>query len=139
MKISVKSDYAARAVLGLAQYYPSGQLQRIESLASAQGIPANYLVQILIDLKADGIVRSVRGKAGGYALAVPPAEITLGRVLRALHGTLFETPALTDNECPPELKQAWQAIGAAAEAAADSVNFQTLADECSERRKMYYI
>ncbi|MFO1499863.1 MAG: Rrf2 family transcriptional regulator [Verrucomicrobiota bacterium] len=66
MKLSVKSDYAARAVLGLARQYATGEAIRADDLASEEGIPVNYLVQILIELKATQIVRSVRGKEGGY-------------------------------------------------------------------------
>jgi Rrf2 family cysteine metabolism transcriptional repressor len=139
VKLSVKSDYAARAVLGLARHYPSGVALRVEDLAAEQGVPANYLVQILIELKAQGIARSVRGKEGGYLLARPPGEITLGDVLRSVHGTVFDTPALSDPDCPPELKRAWQKLQTAMETAADSVTFQQMLEESSAKEKMYYI
>lgn len=139
MKLSVKSDYAARAVLGLARHYPTGVALRAEDLAAEQGIPANYLVQILIELKSQGIARSVRGKEGGYLLAKPPAEINLGDVLRAVHGTVFDTPALSDPDCPPELKRAWQRLQKAVEGSAGEITFQQLLDEAGEKEKMYYI
>ena len=102
-------------------------------------IPANYLVQILIELKAQGIARSVRGKEGGYLLARPPAEITLADVLRAVHGSVFDTPALTDSLCPPELRRAWQGLQQALEAAAGEITFQRLLEEGAAKEKMYYI
>lgn len=139
MKLSVKSDYAARAVLGLARHHQNGAALRVEDLAAEQGIPANYLVQILIELKAQGIARSVRGKEGGYLLARPPAEITLGDVLRAIHGSVFDSPALTDSDCPAELRRAWKRLQSAVESAADSVTFQQLIDEGADKAKMYYI
>ena len=139
MKLSVKSDYAARAVLGLARHFPTGEALRVEDLAAEQVIPANYLVQILIELKAQGIARSVRGKEGGYLLAKPPAEISLGDVLRAVHGTVFDTPALSDSDCPPELRRAWQRLQATMEAAANAVTFQQLLEESTAKEKMYYI
>ena len=139
MKLSVKSDYAARAVLGLARHFPTGEALRVEDLAADQVIPANYLVQILIELKAQGIARSVRGKEGGYLLAKPPAEISLGDVLRAVHGTVFDTPALSDSDCPPELRRAWQRLQATMEAAANAVTFQQLLEESTAKEKMYYI
>lgn len=139
MKLSVKSDYAARAVLGLARHFPAGLALRVEDLAAEQAVPANYLVQILIELKAQGIARSVRGKEGGYLLAKAPAQITLGDVLRAVHGVVFDTPALSDASCPPELRQAWQKLQHAVQAAADAITFQQLLDESSEKEKMYYI
>lgn len=139
MKLSVKSDYAARAVVGLSRHYLTGQAQKVEELAAGQGIPANYLVQILIELKSQQIVKSVRGKEGGYLLARPPAEITLGDVLRCVHGQIFDSPALSDPQCPPELRKAWMKMQAALEQAADSINFQRLLDESAEKEKMYYI
>lgn len=139
MKLSVKSDYAARAVLGLARHYPNGEALRVEDLAGEQNIPANYLVQILIELKAQGIARSVRGKEGGYLLARPPAEITLGDVLRAVHGTVFDTPALSDPDCATELRGAWHRLQKTVETAAESITFQQLLDESTAKEKMYYI
>ncbi len=139
MKLSVRSDYAARAVLGLARHYPSGLAVRVEALATEQGVPANYLLQILTDLKAQGIVRSVRGKVGGYLLGRPPAEISLGDVLRAVYGTIFDTPALTDPACAPELRSAWQRLRRAVETAAGEITFQQLLDDGTGKAKMYYI
>jgi Rrf2 family transcriptional regulator, cysteine metabolism repressor len=139
VKLSVKSDYAGRAVLGLARHYPAGRALKVEDLAAEQGVPGNYLVQILIELKAQGIARSVRGKDGGYLLARPPGEISLGDVIRAVHGTVFDTPALADPDCPPELRRAWRKVQQAVGAAADAITFQKLLDESSEKEKMYYI
>jgi Rrf2 family protein len=139
VKLSVKSDYAARAVLGLARHYPKGEALRVEDLAVQQTIPANYLVQILIELKAQGIARSVRGKEGGYLLGRPPAEITMGDVLRAVHGSVFDSPALTDADCAPELRHAWRQLQQTMEEAADAITFQKLLEEHAQKEKMYYI
>lgn len=139
MKLPVKSDYAARAVLGLARHFPTGEAVRVETLATEQSIPPNYLIQILIELKAQAIVRSVRGKEGGYLLARAPAEITLADVLCAVHGKVFDSPALSDPECPPELRQAWKKLQETMHAAASAVTFQTLLDVSVEKEKMYYI
>jgi len=138
VKLSVKSDYAARAVLGLARHFPNGVV-RVEDLAAEQTVPANYLVQILIELKAQGIARSIRGKEGGYQLARPPAEISVGDVLRAVHGTIFDTPALSDPDCPSELRHAWLKLQQTLEAVANGITFQQLLEEASAKEKMYYI
>src|SRR5882757_4294119 len=129
MKLSAKSDYAARAVIGLARRYQSGDSIRVEDLAAEQGIPANYLVQILIELKSQQIVKSVRGKEGGYLLARPPAEITMGDVLRCVHGQVFDSPALMDAQCPPELRAAWKSLQRALDTAAAAITFQKLLDQ----------
>ena len=139
MKLSVKSDYAARAVLWLAQHYGDGQARRVEDLASGQAIPANYLVQILIELKSKQIVKSQRGKDGGYQLARPPSEITLGDVIRCMHGQVFDSSALADSRCPPELREAWQSLQRTLNDASDQITFQKLLDVSSGKEKMYYI
>lgn len=139
MKLSVKSDYAARAVLGLARHYPETAALRMETVAEEQGVPPKFLPQILLELKARGIVRSVRGKEGGYLLARAPAEITLGDVLRAVEGPLLEAPATDHSGGPPELKRAWQQLQQALEQTSDSITFQKLLEESSAKEKMYYI
>ena len=139
MKLSVKSDYAARAVLWLAQHYPQGQARKVEEMASSQGIARAYLMQILLELKAAGIVNSYRGMEGGYLLARPPAKITFGDVLRAVHGEVFDTPALNDPQTPPELQKAWGRLREAVNQSADSINFQELLDQSADKGKMYYI
>ncbi len=135
----MKSDYAARAVFWLAQHYTDKAAHRVEEMASDQDIPSNYLVQILIELKSANIVRSVRGKEGGYLLARPPAEITLGDVLRCIHGQVFDSPALSDSDCPPELRKGWETLQKSLNDAADSINFQKLVEQSAEKGKMYYI
>lgn len=139
MKLSVKSDYAARAVIGLAKHYPTGAALKVEDLAAESGTPANYLVQILIELKSRHIVKSIRGKEGGYLLARPPAEISLGDVLRCVHGRVFDPPALHDAQCPVELRNAWTKLQTALDETADGITFQKLLDEGSDKAKMYYI
>ena len=139
MKLSVKSDYAARAVLWLCQHYQEGAARTVEEMASAQGIPPNYLVQILIELKSAHIVKSQRGKDGGYLLARPPAEITFGDVLRCIHGEIFDSPGLSQPQSPPELRQAWQQLRQAVNNAANAITFQQLLESTDEKGKMYYI
>jgi Rrf2 family protein len=139
VKLSVKSDYAARAVLGLARHFPKEDALRVEDLAAEQNVPANYLVQILIELKAQGIARSVRGKEGGYLLSRPPAEISLGDVLRAVHGSIFDSPALNDPDCAPELRQAWHHLQQTMDSTADAITFQQLLEASTAKEKMYYI
>ena len=139
MKLSVKSDYAARAVLGLARQYAAGTSVRAEYLAGEHGIPPNYLVQILIELKSQQIVKSQRGKEGGYLLARPPAEITFGDVLRCIHGEVFDSPALNDPRCPLELRTVWKNLQNTLDDTADAINFQQLLEQSVDKEKMYYI
>jgi Rrf2 family protein len=96
-------------------------------------------VQILIELKSKQVVKSQRGKEGGYLLAKPPAEISFGEVLRAIHGNVFDSPALSDSQCPPELRDAWKKMQNALDQTADGINFQKLLDAGAGKEKMYYI
>lgn len=112
---------------------------RVEALAAEQSIPSNYLVQILIELKAQGIARSVRGKEGGYLLSRTPSEIRLGDVLRAVDGSVFESPAINDADCAPELRTAWKHLQQTIDKAADAITFQQLLDTANAKEKMYYI
>ena len=112
---------------------------KVEALAEKQGIPPKYLVQILLELKAQQIVRSVRGKAGGYLLAQAPVEITLGDVLRCVHGQVFDSTALSDSHCPPELRNAWKKIQEALDDRANAINFKQLLEEGEKKQEMYYI
>ncbi|MDB4690004.1 Rrf2 family transcriptional regulator [Verrucomicrobia bacterium] len=139
VKLSVKSDYAARAVLGLSRQYQSGKALRIEDLAKGQNIPQNYLVQILIELKSQKIVKSIRGKEGGYLLNKAPEDITFGEILRCIHGDIFEPAALGNNECPQALKSAWKKMQSCLDETADSIHFRAIMEEDNQTREMYYI
>lgn len=139
LKLSVKSDYALRAVLSLAHRYGAEEPTRVEEIAAENGIPPNYLVQILIELKAGQIVKSQRGKEGGYRLARPPAQVTFGDVIRCIHGSLFDTPALTDEKCPRELRSVWQRLQAVLEEEAGRANFQKLIEAGPPKAGMFYI
>ena len=137
VRLTVKCDYAARAVLGLARRYASGKAVRVVSLAKEQSIPQNYLLQILIELKTFGIVRSQRGKDGGYLLARAPEEITLADVLQCVHGRIFEPSGGLG--CPPELRESWLRIQGALEEASESIHFRQIAESAKQEPEMYYI
>lgn len=84
MKLSSKSRYAMRAMLYLAEYEREGPqpLSRIAEL----GLPGHYLEQLLGRLRKEGLVDTVRGMQGGYLLARPARDITLGQVIDAVEG-----------------------------------------------------
>jgi Rrf2 family protein len=97
VKISAKSDYAVRAAAELAASEP-GRPVKAEALARAQGIPANFLENILASLRNAGIIRSQRGAEGGYLLARNPSSVSLADVIRAVDGPL----AAVRGEAPEE-------------------------------------
>ena len=139
VKLSVKTDYAARAVLELSAHSVDGPTLKVDDLAMVVGTSPNYLVQILIELKAAGLVSSVRGKQGGYRLAKAPREITLGDVWRAVDGEVLDSPALTDDQCAPVLREAWKGLKNTVNTAADELTYAQLLEASGRDKEMYYI
>ena len=86
MNISVKSEYALQAIFDLAQQ-PPGEPVKIADIARRQKIPQKFLELILSSLKQGGFVESRRGAEGGYKLAKPADQITIGEVLRFAEDT----------------------------------------------------
>ena len=87
MRISAKADYAVRATIELA-IAPDAKPMPAERVATAQGIPLNFLEHILSELRVAGVVRSQRGINGGYTLAKDPSHVTIADVIRAVEGPL---------------------------------------------------
>lgn len=80
MKLSLRGEYALRALMVLGDHYGSNVV-RIHHISTQQDIPQRFLEQILNDLKTGGFVESKRGIAGGYRLAKPPEELALAPVI----------------------------------------------------------
>ena len=87
VRVSAKADYALRAAVELAAHEGERPLKG-ELIAQAQGIPLRFLENILGELRTAGVLDSRRGAEGGYLLARPAAEISLGDVIRAVDGPL---------------------------------------------------
>src|SRR5580700_7897520 len=85
MNISVKSEYALLAIFDLAMQSP-GELVKIADIARRQKIPQKFLELILASLKQGGFVESRRGAEGGYRLARPADQITVGQVIQFVDG-----------------------------------------------------
>src|SRR3954447_6416989 len=86
MRLTAKAEYGCIAIIALALQQSKTGLVRVREIAEAYRIPERYLVQILLQLKAAGLVHSARGSSGGYQLARDPGRISLGEVLRAIDG-----------------------------------------------------
>ena len=98
MKISTKGRYGLQALLDLT-IYGNNDYINLKSIAERQGISDNYLEQLFVSLKRNGIVESIRGAQGGYRLAKDASQTTVRQVLNALEGPL----ALVD--CIVEAKE----------------------------------
>lgn len=98
MIISTKGRYGLRAMFELAKAYGEGSLS-IKQIAGAQGLPEPYLEQIFPALKKAGLVEARRGAGGGYGLALPPEQISVGSVLVALEGELTPAECAGNDAC----------------------------------------
>ena len=96
MRISAKVDYAVRAAVELAAAAGEKPV-KAERIATAQGIPLNFLENILGELRHAGIVRSHRGADGGFRLLRAPDQVTIADIVRAVEG-----PLATVRGGPPE-------------------------------------
>ncbi|SFI63825.1 RrF2 family transcriptional regulator [Planctomicrobium piriforme] len=100
MKLSRKSDYALRALFDLVAHEGRGPIS-IRELALRNDIPKRFLEQIMIDLREKGWVRSIPGRDGGFVLAKPPADITMGEVVRHFDGILSPISCVSTTHYEP--------------------------------------
>jgi Rrf2 family protein len=104
MKLSKKTDYALRALIYLSLRYEKGSVQ-IKEISAREKLPTKFLENILLSLRKAGVLRSKLGLKGGYSLARPPEQITLGEVIRILDGTIAPMGCVSHVEyesCPAE-------------------------------------
>lgn len=116
MPLTTRARYAARIMVYLARHSMGAPVTKHE-IARGEGISANYVEQIMIRLKADQLVRSHRGRNGGFSLGRAAESILLADVLRAVDGPVTPAPCLRDSceregSCPtrPVWKKAAEAV-----------------------------
>jgi Rrf2 family transcriptional regulator, cysteine metabolism repressor len=138
MKFGVGVDYSLKALLALAERYPSSEPMRVEEIAEAQDIPENYLRRLLIELKRGGMVASQKGPSGGYMLARPPSRITMADVVEIIEGDYSPVDCLDDGanapcsrEQPCPMRDVWREVRESVSAVLRRTTLQTL----SERRR----
>ncbi len=140
MKLSARTEYACLAMLHLAEEYESGELVQIRRIAEEHGIPARFLVQILLQLKGSSLVASTRGAAGGYRLARPPREITLADVIDVMEGD--ERPQTSAGKATPlvgALAEFCRELGGAQRDRLELTTLAGLAEQAAGREPMWYI
>ncbi|RKX33905.1 MAG: Rrf2 family transcriptional regulator [Verrucomicrobia bacterium] len=137
MKLSVKVEYACRVLAHLAGRYGSQELLHIEHLAEKEEVPANYLVQILSELRNGGLIISRRGKQGGYALARSPDTITLYDIVIVIEGDLIEMNTKPAGISGPRVTEIWEEVRKDMETKTKSFTLDTFV--AKENERMFYI
>lgn len=88
MRISKRGEYGLRAMIDMATWKSDNGVVQIKEIAEREQIPSKFLEQILLTLKNAGLLHSKMGIGGGYYLARPADQITLGHIIRTLDGPL---------------------------------------------------
>ena len=145
MKLSTRGDYAVRALLELATEVDQEWLPLAE-IAERTGISPKYLEQILMRLRAARILSARRGSHGGYLLAKPAEEITIGDIVRVMDGPLAPIACASKTayeSCPASrcadaanctLRGFWTEVRDAIADVVDQTTFADLAARASEQR-----
>ena len=94
MRLSRRSEYGLRALVDLVRHDGSGPVA-LAALAQRNNLPSKFLEQIMATLKHGGIVRTTLGAHGGYAMAMDPSTVSIGRVIRLLDGALAPLPCVS--------------------------------------------
>jgi Rrf2 family protein len=126
MKLSARCRYGLRAAFDIA-FHNRGRPTGVREMSRRQGVGPRMLEQVLARLKAAGLVGAQRGRRGGYFLARPAAEISVGDVVRACDGTLKLTVGQTSKESAAPADAVWEDLERQVTAAFDHIS---LADIC---------
>jgi Rrf2 family protein len=139
--LSQKARYALHALIMLAEHGDKEPAQ-IADIAREARVPRKFLEQILLDLKRRGIVRSQRGRAGGYLIGKPPKDISFAEVIRVIDGPLALAPCVSAtayHKCEDCLDEATcsirKALLAARDATAQVLESRTIAQAVVTARK----
>ena len=130
MKISTRSEYAAKALLYLSMLGGANDAShpaQIQTIAQTCDIPVKYLEQILVVLRNQGILASRRGVSGGYYLLRAPEDISVGEVVRLMDGQTSIGSSLPscDDDKPAckALRELWKEVDIAIGATLDQTTF----------------
>ena len=141
MKISTRGRYALRLMIDLA-LNGSDQYVTIRSVSERQGISYKYLEQMITVLSRAGYVKSIRGSQGGYKLARPAEEYTVGMILRLIEGSLVPVACMEDepNQCPRSAEcvtlDVWKQLGDAINSALDNITLADLVNKTRAKMKV---
>jgi Rrf2 family protein len=130
MKLSTKGRYGLRAAVDLALFSKNDPIS-ISTIASREGLSESYLEQLFAKLKKAGLIMSIRGTNGGYQLAKPAADISVGDVLRALEGDMVVVDCPdSENQCAKfdscVTKYVWKRINKSINDTMDSMTLEEI-------------
>jgi len=137
LKVSTKGRYALRMLLDLAEHRGGGFIS-LKEIAERQNISKQYLEQIVSLLNTAKMLRTNRGKQGGYMLAKQPSEYTVREILRITEGSLSPVACLEEkvNRCDKatycKTLSMWTGLQKVINEYLDSVTLQDMVEQCQE-------
>jgi Rrf2 family protein len=135
LNISVKGEYALEALFDLSSQ-PPGEPVKIADIARRRKIPQKFLELILAGLKQAGFVESRRGAEGGYLLARPPEQITVGEVLRFIEGPQ-DRKARKRKSAGSPFADVWERVDQAVSEIVDHTTFADLLRAWDDQRASF--
>lgn len=139
LKISTKGRYGLTVMIELARNYGEGP-KSLKSIAEEKDLSAHYLEQIAAPLRNAGLIRSVRGAYGGYALTKEPTVIRAGDIIRVLEGPITPVEGIEEEEAAQQAL--WMRIRDVVKEVLDTTTLQDLIkhdDEDIQKEYMFYI
>ncbi|MFH2138018.1 MAG: Rrf2 family transcriptional regulator [Candidatus Omnitrophota bacterium] len=139
MKISTRARYGTRLMLELGLHYGEGPVF-LREIAKAEDISEKYLSQIIIPLKAVGLVNSFRGARGGYILARDPEEITVKEIVEVLEGGFTLVECINNSELCNRTsrcvtRKLWRDLGNQIAIMLGSVTLKELVIQCKSKNQ----
>jgi Rrf2 family transcriptional regulator, cysteine metabolism repressor len=145
MRLSSRGEYGLLALVDLATHAQDPAPSQAHQIAQRQGIPKQYLDQLMLSLKKSGLVASSRGREGGYRLARPASEITVLQIVTALDGPLknsnFQQKGRRKLKARAVLREIWDDLWSRSAATLGAITLQDVCDRSKneEEALMYYI
>lgn len=146
MRLSTRSRYGMRLMFRLALHYKKKPLL-LRQIAADEEISEKYLSQIIIPLRAAGLVRSARGAHGGYSMARPPDQITVRRIVETIEGDLtcvecVREPKACGRSARCAARRVWEKLAGGINRVLESITLDDLLKDHSsapEKNPIYHI
>lgn len=141
IRLSTKGRYGTRLMLNLAHNYNNGNDAIIlKKVSDSEEISIRYLEQIIIPLKINKLVKSIRGAGGGYILARHPSQIQLCDILNSLEGTMSLVECVEDDDYCDRVDvcathEVWKEASSMLQDYFESLTLQDLADREDKKKK----
>ncbi len=141
IRLSTKGRYGTRLMLNLARHYGEGSDAVIlKNISDDERISIRYLEQIIIPLKINRLVKSIRGAGGGYTLARRPEDVKISEILHALEGNCCLVECIEDGTyceftetCPTY--EIWKGATELLKGYFDSLSLKDVLDKSEKKKK----